>query len=284
MLLHAGIRGAGVEGYSHVDLDETLDRIEHLLEEGHPADARRIALKALDEHGDDIDLKRMAAAALWELEGPAAAIGELEQALESDEDSAELTALLADACFASARFEEAEQYARRALEGEEQPETLEVLSRLLERRGQDGEAQALMRKAQALDPEHFFVPERMSAPDFERCAEEALARLPEQFRDAMRERLTLMVEPLPTEPLLREEEPPLDPGILGLYAGLPLPEREPSHGSGALPDRIYLFQRNIERISPDRDTLVEEIAVTLLHEIGHFLGFDEEELEALDLA
>lgn len=267
-----------------MDLDETLDGIEQLLDEGRPADARRLALRALEEHAGEIDLQRLAAASLWELEGPAAAIGELEQALDGSEDPAGLLALLADACFAGARFADAERYALRALEEEELPETLEVLSRLRERQGRDEEALELMRKARALDPEHFFLPARMSRGEFEGCAEEALKLLPEPFREAMRGQLTLMVEPVPSEAVLREEEPPLDPGILGLYAGLPLPAREPSQGGASLPDRIYLFQRNIERISPDRDTLVEEIAVTLLHEIGHFLGFDEEELEALDLA
>ena len=55
-------------------------------------------------------------------------------------------------------------------------------------------------------------------------------------------------------------------------------------GGGGLPPRIHLFQRNLERFAVDREELQEEIAVTLYHELGHYLGLDEEELEELDLA
>jgi predicted Zn-dependent protease with MMP-like domain len=113
-------------------------------------------------------------------------------------------------------------------------------------------------------------------------ADDALAELPDPFIAAMKEHLALMVEPFPSQALLTTEDPPLDPGLLGLYNGTPLPEREPTHLSGRLPDRIYLFQRNIERAASDRETLVREIAITLYHEIGHFLGMSEEDLEELD--
>ena len=73
-------------------------------------------------------------------------------------------------------------------------------------------------------------------------------------------------------------ESPLDPETLGLFEGVPLGE-----GSDAeLPPRIFLFQRNLERYCTHSE-LVVEIAVTLYHELGHLLGLDEEEVDALGL-
>ena len=50
------------------------------------------------------------------------------------------------------------------------------------------------------------------------------------------------------------------------------------------PNTIYLFQRNIERVARDREDLVEQIRITLYHELGHYLGFEEEDMDGLGLA
>jgi len=81
---------------------------------------------------------------------------------------------------------------------------------------------------------------------------------------------------------LFEESPPLDPELLGLFVGTPIGE-EGATGSGELPPRILLFKRNLERYATDLDELLEEITVTLYHELGHYLGLDEDELHAIDL-
>ena len=89
------------------------------------------------------------------------------------------------------------------------------------------------------------------------------------------------VEAVPAEAILLEEEPPFDPAILGLYRGIPLPER--TSDSQREPDTIHLFLHNLERVTGSREELLREIAITVYHELGHFFGFDEEELEELDL-
>jgi predicted Zn-dependent protease with MMP-like domain len=71
-----------------------------------------------------------------------------------------------------------------------------------------------------------------------------------------------------------------DAVLLGLYSGVPLTERSVEH-SGRLPDVIFLFQEDIELVSDSEQQLQEEIRVTLLHEIGHYYGMDEDDLEKL---
>ena len=80
----------------------------------------------------------------------------------------------------------------------------------------------------------------------------------------------------------------VSPQVLGLFLGVPATEAGASPTLGTLQridtDRILLFKRNLERIAKDHDDLVEQIHVTVKHEIGHFLGMDEEEVERLGLA
>ena len=69
--------------------------------------------------------------------------------------------------------------------------------------------------------------------------------------------------------------------LLGLYQGTPLTERQWAHGN-ALPDKITLFQLPIEDESDDEDDLVVAIGETLIHEIGHYFGLSEEEIEEIE--
>ena len=80
----------------------------------------------------------------------------------------------------------------------------------------------------------------------------------------------------------------VSPQVLGLFLGVPATEPGASPSLGTLQrtdtDRILLFKRNLERIAKDHADLVEQIQITVKHEIGHFLGMDEEEVERLGLA
>jgi predicted Zn-dependent protease with MMP-like domain len=68
--------------------------------------------------------------------------------------------------------------------------------------------------------------------------------------------------------------------LLGLYVGRPRTQRS-VEDSGALPDVIYLFQRNIESICHSEEELIAQVRKTVLHEIGHHFGMSEEDLDAL---
>jgi predicted Zn-dependent protease with MMP-like domain len=101
------------------------------------------------------------------------------------------------------------------------------------------------------------------------------------------ERVARVVEALP--PDLRaavrnveisvEDEHPGDPDLFGLYEGVPLPER--GDWAGALPDRIRIFRLPLVESFPDPAELEEEIRVTVLHELAHYFGIDEDRLEEL---
>ena len=77
-----------------------------------------------------------------------------------------------------------------------------------------------------------------------------------------------------------EDENAGDPDIFGLYQGVPLPDRGIGY-SGALPDRIAIYRLPLEETFTDPDELEHEIRVTVLHELGHYFGMDEDKLAEL---
>ena len=120
----------------------------------------------------------------------------------------------------------------------------------------------------------------MTRHEFERCVTQALATIPKRFRDAM-ENLAIVVEDEPDRQLLAELDAGPDDTLFGLYVGTPQTERRWDHGN-ALPDRILLFQGPHEREAEDDEDLVISIGETLIHEIGHYFGLSEEEIEAIE--
>lgn len=120
----------------------------------------------------------------------------------------------------------------------------------------------------------------MTREQFKRLVDEALETIPENFRDAM-QNIAIVIEDEPTPEQL--DEVGIDPSdtLLGLYEGIPLTERQWAHGN-TLPDKITLFQGPIEDASDDEDDAVVAIGETLIHEIGHYFGLSEEEIEAIE--
>jgi predicted Zn-dependent protease with MMP-like domain len=120
----------------------------------------------------------------------------------------------------------------------------------------------------------------MTRRQFERLVGEAVRTIPERFRQAI-QNLAIIVEDEPSDDLLDEMgvEPP--DTLLGLYQGTPLTERRWDHGN-ALPDRIVLFQGPIEDSSEDDDDAIVAIGETLIHELGHYFGMSEAEIEAIE--
>jgi predicted Zn-dependent protease with MMP-like domain len=105
-------------------------------------------------------------------------------------------------------------------------------------------------------------------------------RLPRRFRDQLRN-VEFVVEERPSLALLRAEG--LDPRrdtLYGIYQGIPLPERS-ALDPPLLPDKITIFAEPLLQDFPDPDELREEIRITVLHEIAHYFGMDEEEVEDL---
>jgi predicted Zn-dependent protease with MMP-like domain len=115
---------------------------------------------------------------------------------------------------------------------------------------------------------------------FERLVADALASIPRQFRDAM-QNIAIVVEDEPSRALLREMDIEPPDTLLGLYQGIPLTERRWDYGN-ALPDRVLIFQGPHERSAEDDEDLVTAIGETLIHEIGHYFGMSEEQIEEIE--
>lgn len=120
----------------------------------------------------------------------------------------------------------------------------------------------------------------MDREAFDRLVADALQSIPRGFRDAMAN-VVIVVEDEPSRRLLREMaiEPP--DTLLGLYQGTPLPQRQWDYGN-TLPDRILIFQGPHERHARTEDDLINAIAETLIHEIGHYFGMNEEQIQEIE--
>lgn len=107
-----------------------------------------------------------------------------------------------------------------------------------------------------------------------------LDRLPKRFRDGLRN-IEVVVEKRPSAELLRAEG--LDPRrdtLYGLYQGVPLPERS-QFDPPMLPDKITIFSEPLLQDFPDPEELRSELRLTVLHEIAHYFGMDEDEIDNL---
>jgi predicted Zn-dependent protease with MMP-like domain len=120
----------------------------------------------------------------------------------------------------------------------------------------------------------------MTREAFRDLVDEALLTIPVRFRDAM-QNMAIVIEDAPSLQQLADVgiEPP--DTLLGLYEGIPLTERQWAHGN-VLPDKITLFQQPIESESTDEDDVIVAIGETLIHEIGHYFGLSEEEIEEIE--
>jgi len=105
-------------------------------------------------------------------------------------------------------------------------------------------------------------------------------KLPKEFREQLRN-VEIVVETRPSNELLRAEGlDPREDTLYGIYQGVPLPDRS-ALDPPLLPDKITIFAEPLLEDYPDPDELREEIRLTVLHEIAHYFGMDEEEIEDL---
>lgn len=109
----------------------------------------------------------------------------------------------------------------------------------------------------------------------------------ERFEDAVRDALDLIPPELAAQMdnvvVLVEDDPPPDeePDLLGLYEGVALTERDGWWAAGSLPDRITIFRRPTLAICETTEEVVEEVAITVVHEIAHHFGIDDDRLHEL---
>jgi len=111
----------------------------------------------------------------------------------------------------------------------------------------------------------------MTREEFEEAVSEGLDLIPEELARAMSNVVVLV-----------EDDPPADdPSLLGLYEGTPLTERGDWWAAGSLPDRITIFRNPTLAMCDSPEDVAEEVAVTVVHEVAHHFGIDDEKLHEL---
>ena len=108
----------------------------------------------------------------------------------------------------------------------------------------------------------------------------------ERFEDAVRDGLDLIPAELAAQMdnvvvLVEDDPPPEEPDLLGVYEGVALTERDGGWGAGSLPDRITIFRNPTLAVCETEEEVVEEVAVTVVHEIAHHFGIDDDRLHEL---
>ncbi|WP_460434064.1 metallopeptidase family protein [Angustibacter speluncae] len=111
----------------------------------------------------------------------------------------------------------------------------------------------------------------MTREAFEEAVSDALDLVPPELARQMRNVVVLVEDDAPQD----------EPDLLGLYEGTPLTERDGWWDAGSLPDRILVFRNPTLRVCDTVDDVVEEVAITVVHEIAHHFGIDDEKLHEL---
>lgn len=119
---------------------------------------------------------------------------------------------------------------------------------------------------------------QISPDEFDRVVAAALDDIPEEFQPYL-ENVMIEVRVRPDRTFCERHDVPAD--LLGLYIGVPVEFKGPEQSGPPLPDRVILFSENLQQMCTSRDELIREIRVTVLHEIGHHFGLDEDQLDEL---
>lgn len=265
-------------------IEELLDHAEDALDDGDPASALSVCQKILVRDVEHLGARFLGAEALRDL-------GDLEQAeawyrtvIHRDPHHAGSWCGLAATLFDELRFDEARTAVLRAIrEDDGSADAYYWRAMLRERRDDIAGARRDFRRARNLDPTRHPMPVPLDDATVEAVVTEALLALHPSVR-AYLSQVAILLEEVPDADLCLQYDPPAPPGeILGYFSGVPLSDRSADNPWSNLPSAIVLFRRNLERIAWDRGRLLEELRITIFHEVGHFLGLDEEDLEARGL-
>jgi tetratricopeptide (TPR) repeat protein len=225
-------------------------------------------------------LALLEAQAYNDLGQPGEALERVDEVLELSPGSVEAEHERGIALFGLCKFDDAREAFHRVLDGApEDAYAHHHLGLVYERMGRHADSATHFGRARALAPAEFWAPVAISDAGFRAEVEEALAELPVEVRIIL-EAVDIEVADLPALADLTAVEPPFSPTILGLFRGLPLGvDNLDAPGSGPVPPRaIVLYRKNLARATRTRDELDRQIRRTLMHEIGHLSGLDEDAL------
>ena len=259
-----------------------LNRAELLVDHlGRPEEGQTVCDRLLKRPLELIDaadayfIKAKAALTLGDLR---VALAMSEKAIGLAADRPEFVALRGGILFEQGNYRKALVDLDRAVRlAPEDPDTHYRRGITLEKLGRDEEAREAFGQAAGLDAEHYPLPMEISPEDFERVAEEALDSLEPAVREFLRN-VPVLVEDFPSRRVVSEDN--VSPQILGLFVGVPHEEKT-AIAQATVPDQILLFRKNLEKVATTREELLDEIRKTVLHEVGHYLGFHEHELAEL---
>jgi predicted Zn-dependent protease with MMP-like domain len=186
------------------------------------------------------------------------------------------------ALFELCRFDDAEKAFARALAlAPDDAWALHQLGLLAERRGDDRKAARLLARAHELAPDDFPKDLAVDDESFRREVKTAIAGLPDEEKRALAG-VPVEIQDLPDADDLLAVEPPLSPTILGLFRG-PAEDEPCTAADGPRCRAIVFYRKNLIRFAHDRGELERQVRVTLLHELGHLHGEDDDQLRARGL-
>lgn len=148
---------------------------------------------------------------------------------------------------------------------------------VLEKLGREADARAAFARATEIDPEHYPLPAEISPAECERIVEEVIEGLAPEIRRFL-ENVPIQIEDFASRRTVAEDN--VSPQVLGLFVGTPYHDKT-SISQALGPDVIFIYRKSLEKIAGTREELAEEIRKTVLHEVGHYLGFEEHELHDL---
>lgn len=262
------------------ELNEFLDLAEEALDRGDPGSALSLCDQVLEHTPDHPGALFLTAEAFRDLRHLDDAEARYRRVLHLTPEHAPSWSALGTVLFDRCDFEAARGALLRAIRLD--PDNAEAYywrAMLRERRQDYRGADRDYRRAFRLEPELYPLPVGLDDAMIEAVVEESLRDMHPSIRVYLSQ-VPILLEEVPATETCLEFEPPASPGeLLGYFSGYSLMDRSLENPWSNLPAAIVLFRRNLQRLAIDRDHLLEELRITVLHEVGHYLGLDEEDLE-----
>ncbi len=260
-----------------------LNRIEILIEEfqehEQALDLGDELLERSLESGVEAEVYYLKAKALFYCDDLDGAYFLLRRAIKLEAEIAVYRGFEGQILFEQGRFEAALRALKHAFALDpESAHTLYHCALVHEQMGGYAESERYFVRAAQVAPDVYPLPIRVAPDEFQAITDDAVRSLPAIVRRHL-ESCAVRVAELPSLELIRREN--VSPQVLGLFDGVPLNEMD--GGPKSETDCIWLFKRNLEKVAMTHEDLTEQIQITVQHEIGHYLGLDEEQIEQLSL-
>jgi len=272
------------EGADQQAVDALLDLAEEALEAGDAAQALHLCGQVLQWDPEHVGALFVSAEAHRDLGASEEAEQRYRFVTQVRPHYAPAWSGLATTRFDLLEFEPARVAALRAIRLDPSlGEAYYVRAMIRERRDDFAGATRDFLRAFRIDPVSWPRPVELSDAMIEAVVHEAALSLNPTIRSYLSQ-VPILVEEVPSEDVCLQFDPVAPPGeLLGLFNGHSLTDRASDDPWSVMPATIVLYRRNLQRFAWHRESLMEQLRITVLHEIGHFLGLDEDEVEARGL-